>query len=307
MSGQCILPLPRSSPIPFDAPVPPFEVLAPAEQRIPFVFDSPHSGRTYPADFLAASRLDERAIRRSEDTFVDELFLSVVPLGAPLMRANFPRAWLDVNREPYELDPGMFEGALPPYANVRSMRVAGGLGTIARVVSENVEIYDRPMPVDAALERIEHVYKPYHDRLAGLIDATRRRFGFAVLVDCHSMPSSVRSAPGRMRADFVLGDRYGASCAPEIADVAATILSGLGYTVSRNKPYAGGHITEHYGRPAEGIHALQIEINRALYMNERSLQPNAGFAQVVADLAIFARELSEMPDGGLWPMPLAAE
>ncbi|SHG36304.1 N-formylglutamate amidohydrolase [Kaistia soli DSM 19436] len=296
-----------SNPIPSDAAQPPFEVVAPADQRLPFVFNSPHSGRAYPADFLAASRLDERAIRRSEDTYVDELFLSVVPLGAPLMRAHFPRAWLDVNREPYELDPGMFDGELPPYANVRSMRVAGGLGTIARVVSENVEIYAHPLQVAEALDRIEGVYKPYHAALDTLLQATRQRFGFAVLVDCHSMPSSVRTAPGRVRADFVLGDRYGASCAPEIADAAATVLTELGYTVARNKPYAGGYITEHYGRPAEGLHALQVEINRGLYMNERNFQPTADFIRVAADIVAFARALSELPDGGLWPLGLAAE
>ena len=300
-------PISRSSPIPSDAAQPPFEVVAPADQRLPFVFNSPHSGRAYPADFLAASRLDERSIRRSEDTYVDELFLSVVPLGAPLMRAHFPRAWLDVNREPYELDPGMFDGELPPYANVRSMRVAGGLGTIARVVSENVEIYAQPLQVAEALDRIEGVYKPYHAALDALLQTTRQRFGFAVLVDCHSMPSSVRTAPGRIRADFVLGDRYGASCAPEIAEAAASILTGLGYTVARNKPYAGGYITEHYGRPAEGLHALQVEINRGLYMNERNFQPTGDFIRVAADIVAFVRQLSELPDGGLWPVGLAAE
>lgn len=299
--------MPRSQAIPADTLLADFDVVAPADQRVPFVFDSPHSGRIYPAEFLAASCLDERTIRRSEDTHVDTLFLSVVPLGAPLMLAHFPRAWLDVNREPYELDPTMFDGALPPYCNIRSPRVAAGLGTIARVVSENVEIYSEPQPVEAALQRIEAVYKPYHARLAALMEATRRRFGYAVLVDCHSMPSSVRTLPGRVRADFVLGDRYGASAAPTIVEGAAAILTGLGYSVARNKPYAGGFITEHYGRPAEGLHALQIEINRALYMNERTLLPNADFARVAADMAAFARALFELPDGGLWSLPLAAE
>ena len=271
------------------------------------MFNSPHSGRAYPADFLRASRLDERTIRRSEATFVDELFMPVVPLGAPLMRAHFPRAWLDVNREPYELDPGMFDGELPAYANIRSMRVAGGLGTIARVVSENVEIYAEPLPVAETLQRIETVYMPYHARLEALLDATRLRFGFAVMIDCHSMPSSVRVAPGRMRADVVLGDRYGSSCAPEIAETAAAILSDLGYLVVRNKPYAGGYITEHYGHPAQGLHALQVEINRGLYMNERSFQPTSDFIRVAADMAAFTRALSELPDSSLGPLGLAAE
>jgi N-formylglutamate amidohydrolase len=285
----------------------PFEVVAPAEQRIPFVFNSPHSGRVYPADFLEASKLDERMIRRSEDTFVDDLFASVVPLGAPLMRAHFPRAWLDVNREPYELDPRMFDGELPPYANIRSLRVAGGLGTIARVVSENVEIYAEPIPVTQALHRIETIYKPYHDTLRQLLTTTHQRFGFCVLVDCHSMPSSVRAAPGRARADIVLGDRYGTSCAPAISEAAHAILTDAGYAVARNKPYAGGFITEHYGRPAGGLHALQIEINRGLYMNERTMQLNAGFERLAADLARFTTALSSVPDATLYPQAEAAE
>ena len=289
------------------AKVPLFEVLAPAEQRIAFVFNSPHSGSIYPESFLAASRLDDTAIRRSEDSHVDELFAAVVPLGAPLMRANFPRAWLDVNREPYELDPQMFDGSLPPYANSRSLRVAGGLGTIPRVVSENLEIYPGPMPVAAALERIETVYKPYHEQLRQLIAATLDAFGHAVLVDCHSMPSSVRSLPGRVRADFVIGDRYGSSCAAEISEAAHAFLTAEGYSVARNKPYAGGFITEHYGRPARGVHALQIEVNRSIYMNERTLQKTPAFRRVAADMGRLAHLLSSLPDGSLQPLPLAAE
>ncbi|WP_442907484.1 N-formylglutamate amidohydrolase [Kaistia sp. MMO-174] len=285
----------------------PFEVVAPAEQRIPFVFNSPHSGRVYPTAFLEASKLDERTLRRSEDTFVDELFASVVPLGAPLMRAHFPRAWLDVNREPYELDPRMFEGDLPPYANIRSLRVAGGLGTIARVVSENVEIYAEPMPVAEALLRIETIYKPYHERLRQTLATTHERFGYCVLVDCHSMPSTVRTLPGRARADIVLGDRYGTSCATEISEAAYALLTDAGYAVARNKPYAGGFITEHYGRPGRGLHALQIEINRGLYMNERTLQPNAGYDRLAADLANFAAALSSLPDAPFYPLAEAAE
>ncbi len=289
------------------AHMPLFEVLAPAEQRIPFVFNSPHSGRIYPNDFLAASRLDEMTIRRSEDSHVDELFAFVTPFGAPLLRANFPRAWLDVNREPYELDPLMFDGALPPYANSRSLRVAGGLGTIARVVSENMEIYAEPLSVADALQRIETVYKPYHERLRALLGTTFETFGFAVLIDCHSMPSSVRALPGRIRADFVLGDRYGSSCASELSEAVHGFLTAEGYSVARNKPYAGGFITEHYGRPTRGIHALQIEINRGLYMNERTLQKSAGFHKVAADLARLVHHISTLPDAGLHPLPLAAE
>lgn len=269
-----------------------FDVIAPAGPRLPIVLNSPHSGRDYPADFLAASRLDERAIRRSEDFFVDELFAAAAALGAPMLRANFPRAWLDVNREPYELDPKMFSGNLPAYANVRSVRVAGGLGTIARIVSETEEIYAAPLRVDEALARIEAAYKPYHRALRGLIIDTLATHGFAVLVDCHSMPSAVRAQGSRSRPDIVLGDRYGTSCAGEITDMAAEFLTRLGYVVSRNKPYAGGFIAEHYGQPSRGLHALQLEVNRGLYMNEQTLARTAGFDRLSADLTRLVERLA---------------
>ena len=287
--------------------MPPYEIVAPACRQVPLVFNSPHSGNCYPTAFLAASRLDERSIRRSEDTFVDDLFLPAVELGAPLLKANFPRAWLDVNREPYELDPKMFHGKLPAFANIRSVRVAGGLGTIARIVSENEEIYSAPLDVEEGLARIEGVYKPYHDTLQELVATTHATFGQALLVDCHSMPSTVRGGHTRLRPDIVLGDRYGASCSGAISDTAGHILSRLGYSVSRNKPYAGGFITEHYGKPDLGLHAMQIEINRCLYMDERSLQPTAGFARLKADLAVFIAELAALFEDGVLAQAEAAE
>ena len=286
---------------------PPFEVLAPGEQRLPFVFNSPHSGSQYPRSFLESSRLDEHAIRRSEDAFVDSLFKHVVPFGSPLLRAHFPRAYLDVNREPYELDPKMFDGRLPPYANVRSIRVAGGLGTLARIVSDSHEIYRHRLPVTEALMRIEGIYKPYHSALRRLLAQTHVTFGYAVLIDCHSMPSTIRCQNSESRPDFILGDRFGTSCSLELTEYAASILSGMGYTVSRNKPYAGGFITEHYGRPERGLHALQIEINRGLYMDEATHKPHHGFANLQNDLAEFSKELTAMPDASLSIESLAAE
>jgi N-formylglutamate amidohydrolase len=286
---------------------PPFEVVLPAEHRLPLVLNSGHSGSCYPSCFLAASRLDKNAIRRSEDSYVDELIAGAAALGAPLLKANFPRAWLDVNREPYELDPKMFSGSLPTYANVRSVRVAGGLGTIARIVSESEEIYAAPLPVEEALARIDAVYKPYHRALRQLVIETRAAFGLAVLVDCHSMPSSVRGVHGRFRPDIVLGDRYGTSCSSQLTDLAARILTCLGYSVSRNKPYAGGFITEHYGQPGRGLHAVQVEINRRLYMDERSLARTAGFDRLRSDLAHLASELAEAFDAGFLTRPEAAE
>jgi len=286
---------------------PAFDILSPADQRLPFVFNSPHSGRQYSKDFLASSRLDEVSIRRSEDAFVDELFAHVVPLGSPLLRAHFPRAYLDVNREPYELDPKMFSGRLPSYANIRSIRVAGGLGTVARIVSENHEIYRTKLPVEEAINRVEEIYKPYHSTLRRLLAQTHVTFGYAVLIDCHSMPSTVKCQTTDTRPDFILGDRYGTSCSAELTEFAYSILKNMGYTVSRNKPYAGGFITEHYGRPASGLHALQIEINRGLYLDETSYEPSAGFQDLFQNLRDFARDLTAMPDTALFSDPIAAE
>ncbi|MCC6982292.1 MAG: N-formylglutamate amidohydrolase [Bauldia sp.] len=277
-----------------DTPTSFFEVLRPKSQRVPFVYNSPHSGRVYPASFLALSRLDERTIRRSEDTFVDELLLGAVERGAPLLRAHFPRAWLDVNREPYELDPKMFVGDLPNYCNVRSVRAAGGLGTIARVVAEHEEIYARPIEVKEGLTRIESVYRPYHETLRRLVAETHSKFGMAVLVDGHSMPSNVKSREGRARPDVVVGDRHGTSCAPEISESAAAFMKARGYAVTCNKPYAGGFITEHYGRPKRGLHALQLEVNRGLYMDEQRFEKTAGFSRLQRDLGELAATLSRV-------------
>ncbi len=268
-----------------------FEIRRPVNQTEPFVFNSPHSGRCYSAAFMAQSKLDRTSIRRSEDHYVDELFSAATSLGAPLLAANFPRAWLDVNREPYELDPRMFDGPLPPQANIGSLRVAGGLGTIPRLVAENMDIYRGRLNVEETLGRIERVYRPYHASLRRLIAQTHVKFGKAILIDCHSMPASVRISASGPRPDFIIGDRYGASAAHDLSRAAVQILSDLGYEVVRNKPYAGGFITEHYGRPARGLHALQIEINRGLYVNERTLEKNAGFTALRIDLAEFTDRL----------------
>jgi N-formylglutamate amidohydrolase len=286
---------------------PPFTVTEPAMQTVPFVFNVPHAGAIYPAAFLASSRLDAIALRRSEDAFVDELFASVMDLGAPLMTAHFPRAFLDLNREPYELDSRMFDGRLPSFANTRSMRVAGGLGTIPRIVADGQEIYRSRLPVDEALHRIEWLYKPYHRTLRHLIRRTSQLFGHAILIDCHSMPSSSVSREEGVKADVVLGDRYGTSCATLLIDLVEAALRGRGYTVVRNKPYAGGFITEHYGEPALGRHALQIEINRALYMDERSMAKKPTFPVLADDLnQAFAQVIADI-DGELTSRPIAAE
>jgi N-formylglutamate amidohydrolase len=286
---------------------PSFEILEPAEWRGPVVFNSPHSGNVYPRGFLTASRLDLATLRRSEDCFVDELCLGAVRRGYPLLRAHFPRCYVDVNREPYELDPRMFEGRLPSFANTRSMRVAGGLGTIARVVGDAQEIYGHRIPVDDAIRRIEGLYKPYHRALRRLFTRIHRDFGSAILIDCHSMPSTAGAKDERRRADVVLGDRYGTSCVAVIAETVESTLRGQGYSVSRNKPYAGGFITEHYGNPAAGLHAIQLEFNRALYMDERRFERAPSFARVVADLEALADALAAIPVPELRPYRAAAE
>jgi N-formylglutamate amidohydrolase len=187
------------------------------------------------------------------------------------------------------------------------MRVAGGLGTVARVVGDAQEIYDQRIPVDDALRRIEGLYKPYHRALRRLITRVHRDFKAAVLVDCHSMPSAAGAKDERPRADFVIGDRYGTSCVAAVADAVEAALIGLGYSVSRNKPYAGGFITEHYGNPASGLHTVQLELNRAVYMDERRRERGPRFAQVAADFVTLADRLAEVPFGELGPFQAAAE
>jgi N-formylglutamate amidohydrolase len=289
----------------------PREVLkidAPARQRIPLVFASPHSGRDYPPEFVAASALDAVSLRKSEDAFVDDLFASAPALGAPLLKALFPRALLDPNREPWELDPAMFNEPLPDYVNVDSPRVAAGLGTIARVVASGVEIYRAKLSFAEATRRVERLYRPYHAALATLVEGTRRAFGHCILVDCHSMPSMGGPADtdqGTPRVDFVLGDCFGNSCARPVIVAVESTLERLGYRVVRNTPYSGGHTTRHYGRPLEGVHALQIEINRRLYMEESTHRRKTGFARLQSDLGEVVAALAALSTAELAPIPPA--
>lgn len=255
---------------------PAFETIRPRRVMAPLVFNSAHSGRDYPERFLKMTRLDHLSIRQSEDAFVDELFARAPHLGAPLIRAHFPRAYLDVNREPWELDPTMFVEPLSERFNTTSPRVAAGLGTLARVVAENKPIYRERLTLDDARMRIEGIYQPYHATLQRLLTEVHGAFGIAVLIDCHSMPRLSRSGD-RLGPDIVLGDRYGTTCSPLLADVAEMVFAGAGLRVARNRPYAGGFCTRTYGRPQHGVHALQIEISRHLYMNEVTLEKNDGF------------------------------
>src|SRR6266478_3731712 len=255
------------------------DVRQPPMRAVPLVLASPHSGADYPSDLLAASRLDPLTLRRSEDSFVDALFAAAPSLGAPLLSARFPRAYLDVNREAYELDPAMFSDTLPSFVNVRSPRVRMGLGTIARIVASGEEIYARKLRFAEARQRV---------------DETEATFGGYLLLDCHSMPSAASAVSGQDGADIVLGDCYGASCASRIVEAARAFLAQRNLAVVLNAPYAGGFTTVHYGNPRRGRHALQIEINRALYMDERRYRKKPGFERLAAEMTGLLAHLGQV-------------
>ncbi|MDP3408124.1 N-formylglutamate amidohydrolase [Bosea sp. (in: a-proteobacteria)] len=285
----------------------PYTLYQPALHIVPVVVDVPHAGRRYPRAFVERARLPLRSLRRSEDAYVDRLFAHSVALGAPLLVAEFPRAFLDVNREPYELDPRMFEGRLPPFANTRSLRVAGGLGTIPRIVGDAHEIYFGRIPVEEALGRIDGLYRPYHAGLRDLVHRTQRAFGTCILVDAHSMPSSGLDRDAAAKPDIILGDRFGTSAAGYVTDIAEAAFARLGLSVTRNRPYAGGFITEHYGAPSASVHTLQIEVNRALYMDETTLLPHAGFAPLEKAISAAMAECFARWSGWLKAFRHAAE
>jgi N-formylglutamate amidohydrolase len=278
---------------------PAFEVsrAAPAGAPPPtaLVFASPHSGDVYPEDMTSAARLPVATLRASEDAFVDRIVAGTPALGAALIRARFARAYVDLNREPWELDPAMFEGDLPEYARGRTARVAAGLGTIPRIAGEGRPIYARKLTFPEAQARVELAHRPYHDALDRQLAAARAAHGAAILIDWHSMPAAAargQRAKGGGPCDIVLGDRFGAACSPKLTALVERTLEALDYRVVRNAPYAGGYTTEHYGRPAKRTHALQIEINRALYMYETTREPTEGLARLTADAEALTRALA---------------
>jgi N-formylglutamate amidohydrolase len=284
----------------------PLRLRQPSSRVLPLVLASPHSGAEYPSGFLAASRLDPVTLRRSEDSFVDDLFGAAPKLGAPLLAARFPRAYLDVNPEAWELDPTMFSDSLPNYVNSRSPRVRMGLGTIARVVASGEEIYARKLAFAEARRRVEALYYPYHRALRGLVEETEAVFGGYLLIDCHSMPSAASAVGAEAAADFVLGDCHGASCAPRIVEAARAFLAERDFTVAINAPYAGGFTTGHYGSPRRARHAVQIEINRALYMDERRFRKKPGFNRLAADMTALIAHLGQLMQEWLGESPRAA-
>jgi N-formylglutamate amidohydrolase len=288
------------------APDSTFDIRRPVNRTSPVVFASPHSGSRYPQAFLEQSGLDRLAVRRSEDAFVDELFAAAPDFGAPLITAQFPRAYVDANREPFELDPAMFDDALPSWVNTTSPRVAAGLGTVARIVAGGAEIYSGPLSFCEVEARIRKHHIPYHEALSGLIDETLDLFGCCLVVDCHSMPSMAVPGIGRAQPDVVLGDCHGSTCNREISLLAERTLTDLGLTVTRNKPYAGGYTTRHYARPSIGVQTLQIEVNRALYMNEAEICKNAGFERLAERLKILVASLARLTPDRIHPS-MAAE
>jgi N-formylglutamate deformylase len=281
----------------------PFEIARPQIQTLPFVFASGHSGRNYPDRLVAESRLDPLTLRRSEDAFVDELFGGAVGLGAPLIAARFPRAYCDVNRAASELDAAMFDQAPDLPIETPSPRVAAGLGVIPRIVRDGAEIYARKLSPREAELRLARLHRPYHAALAELVEETRQRFGIAIVVDCHSMPSAL-SVP-----DVILGDRYGASAPPLLTGWVENAFVGGRFSTARNAPYAGGYTTMLYGRASAGLFALQIEINRNLYLDEERIQRRPGFDALKKRLTeTLVRMTSIDPSllGGR-ALPLAAE
>jgi N-formylglutamate amidohydrolase len=268
---------------------PPFVLIEPLRRTAPLIFASPHSGRRYPPELLADARVSLISLRRSEDAYVDELFAGAAAHGAAVLSATIARAYVDLNRDPAELDPDMFDERPPPSPHATSARVQAGLGAIPRISGDGQTIYRRKLSLEDAERRINTVHRPYHALLQNLVAETKEQFGCAVLIDCHSMPNNSRGAHA---PDVVLGDRFGASCHPSVTALAEATLRRQGYRVARNTPFAGGHTTQSYGRPAHGVHALQIEINRGLYIDERTLERTNGYVRVRADMTRLAEALS---------------
>lgn len=281
-----------------------FKLSLPEMQTTSVVFASPHSGRHYPASLMRRTVLDELSIRSSEDAFMDMLISAAPGFGAPLLLAQMPRAYIDLNRASDELDPAVIEGVRVGNHNPR---ISSGLGVIPRVVANGRAIYRGKLPNKEAIARIDEVWKPYHETLEDLMAQTKAQFGEAILIDCHSMPHEAVNAvtkAGMPRPQVVLGDRFGASCDSAIVERIETIFLEAGLIVSRNSPFAGAYTTQQYGRPSRRYHAIQIEIDRALYMNEKYIRPNGNFDSFKA---LMTRAMAEICEIGRKKMRVAAE
>ncbi len=266
-------------------PVPPFLRHGPANAVLPLVIDSPHSGEHYPDDF---DHVPPRAVvRLAEDTHVARLYRAATRHGATLIEATFPRAYIDANRSLADLDPAMLADAWPdPVAPSR--KTEQGIGLLWRIARNGAPMYDRKLSTDEVRQRIDGCYVPYHAAIAAEIEALHRAFGAVWHINAHSMPAvgdANADDPGRERADVVLGDRDGTTCAAGFTDLVARTMRGMGYSVAVNDPYKGVELVRRHGRPAQNRHSLQIEIKRTLYMDEATLAPNAGYGRVQRDLA----------------------
>lgn len=262
---------------------PPITIVDAEADLVPLVISSPHSGEIYPPSLLSQARIERSYLRRLEDGCVDRVFCHGPGLGAPLLHARFARAYVDPNRGAFEFDAELFEGPLPGYVNLDSAKARAGLGSIPSRVAGHA-IYATRLSYEEAQRRLSSAYWPYHHALQGLLARAMTRFGVVLLLDCHSMPSlSPNGAIAKGRGvDFALGDRYGRSCSAALVAAAEALLRSKGFTVARNRPYAGGHITASYGCPEADMHALQIEVRRGLYMDEQTLEPHAALVELQA-------------------------
>ncbi len=291
------------------APPAPFTVFAPQELRSPLVFASPHSGSYYPPAMIEASRLSRHELRRAEDCFVDSLFSKIPSQGAPLIAANYARSWVDVSRAANELNPLSFTPKLRKGSLDISPKARSGLGVIPGVVGPGRAIYRNRLLATVIKPRLNHIYYPYHTALHQLLAEANETFGTAILIDCHSMPSANApnpkdQKPAQPLADIVIGDCWGKSCDPAFSDLVEHLLRAEGFTTERNQPYAGGFCTRHYGQPRQGQQAIQLEVNRAIYMCERRLEPLPAFKGIQARLSSFTLNLR---DALTIPKALAAE
>ncbi len=277
----------------------PYRILGPTEPAPPLVLASPHSGREYPGAFLAQSRLSLGQLRRAEDAYVDELLGDAVRHGVPLIAARYGRAYLDLNRDADEIDPAMIADPLPPSAGQASDRVAAGLGVVPRIAAHGLDIYASRLRLTEVESRVGALHRPYHAGVGMLVERARRRHGYAILLDCHSMPTP----PGGAAApQFVIGDLHGRTAAPALVDAIETTIAAAGFRVSRNAPYAGGYTTFHHADRARGVHVVQIEVDRALYMDPARLATHGGFAAVAAAFAgLVATLLAATPGLALAP------
>ena len=271
------------------------DVLMPSDWQAGVVFASPHSGAIYPPSLIERSNVSAHQLRRNEDIFIDHLFHSSVEAGAPFIRALFPRVIVDVNRDASELPPHWDKLNKTADQQASTPRAAAGLGVVPTYLSENLPIYKHLPDISDVSRRLTELYHPYHAALTRLLNASMERFGRSLLVDCHSMPGF---APmGSRRPDIILGDRFGTSCHADTLALFRELFTNAGYSVGINYPYAGGYTTAHYGKPDEGLEAIQIEVNRDLYVNPITLSPKSGYVQLTEDLRAITQDIvtSAMP------------